>query len=118
LTVLAVSWSGCSADFCTYMRPEVGSVRVFVLTFLGLYLPCAIIQILGAAFGAAALSGLVPTWEEAFADGNVGSLAGVALEPLHGFGKFLLVLFSLGMICASYLSALASLAALVSCRPG
>ncbi|BGP48622.1 hypothetical protein JCM10450v2_004498 [Rhodotorula kratochvilovae] len=93
-----ISWSGCSADFNTYMRPEVPSFLVFVYTFLGLYLPCALIQILGAAFSAAALSGSVPTWEEAFADGNVGSLAGVALEPLHGFGRFLLVLFSLGMI--------------------
>jgi len=93
-----ISWSGCSSDFNTWMRPTVPSSTVFLYTFFGLYLPCAFIQMLGAAFGAAALSGLVPTWEEAFADGNVGSLAGVALQPLGGFGKFLLVLFSLGMI--------------------
>lgn len=83
------------------MRPNVPSYLIFGYTFLGLIIPCILIQMLGAAFGAAALSGLVPTWEAAFADANVGSLVGVALEPLGGFGKFLLVLFSLGMIGAS-----------------
>ncbi|BGP08513.1 hypothetical protein JCM10049v2_004360 [Rhodotorula toruloides] len=93
-----ISWGGCSADFNTYMHPTVPSYLVFVYTFLGLYLPCALIQILGAAFAAAALSGEVPTWEAAFGDGSVGGLVGVAMEPMNGFGKFLLVIFSLGMI--------------------
>ncbi|GAA5999823.1 hypothetical protein JCM10207_005927 [Rhodosporidiobolus poonsookiae] len=93
-----ISWSGCSADFNTYMRPDVPSSTVVLYTFAGLYLPCCLIQLVGAAFGAAALSGLVPTWEAAFAEGSVGDLVAVALEPLHGFGKFLLILFSLGII--------------------
>jgi purine-cytosine permease-like protein len=93
------------------MRPTVPSYLVFIYTFLGLYLPCALIQILGAAFAAAALSGEVPTWEAAFGDGSVGGLVGVAMEPMKGFGKFLLVIFSLGMICAYLsLSPLSSLA--------
>ncbi|KAG0664655.1 hypothetical protein C6P46_001251 [Rhodotorula mucilaginosa] len=93
-----ISWSGCSADFNTYMRPDISSVRVCLYTFAGLYLPCMLVQVMGAAFAAAALSGAVPTWEAAFGDGSVGGLVGVAVEPMRGFGKFLLVLFSLGMI--------------------
>ncbi|GAA5874386.1 hypothetical protein JCM16303_005836 [Sporobolomyces ruberrimus] len=93
-----LSWSGCSADFNSYMRPDISKTKVFIYTFLGLYLPACLLQLLGAAFSAAALSGLVPTWEEAYNTGSVGGLVGVALEPLHGFGKFLLVLFALGMI--------------------
>ncbi|GAA6041126.1 hypothetical protein JCM8097_004128 [Rhodosporidiobolus ruineniae] len=93
-----ISWSGCSADFNTYMRPDIPSHVVTLYTFAGLYLPCVLIQILGAAFSAAALSGQVPTWEAAFGEGSVGGLVGVAVEPLHGFGKFLLILFSLGII--------------------
>ena len=96
-----ISWSGCSADFNTYMRPDISSIRVCLYTFAGLYLPCMLVQVMGAAFAAAALSGAVPTWEEAFGDGSVGGLVGVAVEPMRGFGKFLLVLFSLGMICKS-----------------
>lgn len=81
------------------MRSNVSSVKVFTYTFLGLYLPCVLIQTMGAAFAAAAMSGLVPTWETAFYESSVGGLVGVALEPLHGFGKFLLVIFALGIIC-------------------
>lgn len=98
-----ISWSGCSADFNTYMRPDISSIRICLYTFAGLYLPCMLVQVMGAAFAAAALSGAVPTWEEAFGDGSVGGLVGVAVEPMRGFGKFLLVLFSLGMICESCL---------------
>ncbi|POY75118.1 hypothetical protein BMF94_1748 [Rhodotorula taiwanensis] len=93
-----ISWSGCAADFNTYMRPDVPSMRVFVYTMAGLYLPCMLVQVMGAAFAAAALNGAVPTWEAAFGDGSVGGLVGVAVEPMRGFGKFLLVVFSLGMI--------------------
>lgn len=82
----------------TYMRPDVGAARVFFLTLTGIYLPCALLQVMGAAFGCAALSGQVPTWTDAFGSGAIGPLMGVALEPLHGFGKFLLVILALGII--------------------
>ncbi|GAA5967699.1 hypothetical protein JCM11641_005739 [Rhodosporidiobolus odoratus] len=93
-----ISWSGCSADFNTYMRPDVPSITIFIYTFFGLYIPCIFIQMMGAAFAAAALSGEVPTWEAGFGDGSIGGLVAVALEPLHGFAKVLLIIFSLGMI--------------------
>ncbi|GAA5902554.1 hypothetical protein JCM6882_009315 [Rhodosporidiobolus microsporus] len=93
-----ISWSGCSADFNTYMKPDIPSTVVCLYTFAGLYLPCVLIQILGAAFAAAALSGEVPTWEAAFGDGSIGNLMDVAMEPMGNFRKFLLILFSLGII--------------------
>lgn len=80
------------------MRPDIPKTKVFIYTFLGLYLPACLLQLLGSAFSAAALSGLVPTWETAYSEGSVGGLVGEALKPLGGFGKFLLVLFALGMI--------------------
>ncbi|KAK4047960.1 hypothetical protein OIO90_005998 [Microbotryomycetes sp. JL221] len=95
----SISWCGCAADFNTYMHRNVSSVKVFAYTFAGLYLPCVLIQSLGAAFAAAAMSGLVATWETAFYEQSVGGLVGVALEPLHWFGKVLLVFFALGIIC-------------------
>ena len=44
------------------------------------------------------MSGQVTTWGDAFGDGQIGPLMAVALEPLHGFGKFLLVILSLGIV--------------------
>ncbi|ORY84106.1 NCS cytosine-purine permease [Leucosporidium creatinivorum] len=94
----SLSWCGCSADFNTYMHRSVSSLKIFFYTFAGLYLPCALIQTLGAAFAAAAMSGEVLTWETAFNEGSVGGLMAEALKPLHGFGKVLLIIFALGMI--------------------
>ncbi|KAM0753397.1 hypothetical protein T439DRAFT_324040 [Meredithblackwellia eburnea MCA 4105] len=93
-----ISYSGMSADLNTYMRQDVGSATVFFLTLSGLYLPCALLQILGAAFGCAALSGQVTTWSDAFGEGAIGPLMAVALEPLRGFGKVILVILALGII--------------------
>lgn len=85
------------------MLSETPSTTIFFYTFAGLYLPCMIFQVLGAAFAAAALSGSVTTWGDALGNGSVGALVGVALEPLGGFGKFLLVIIALGMISESLL---------------
>lgn len=83
------------------MHPDVSSAKVFFYTFAGLYLPSMLFQVMGAAFAAAALSGQVVTWEEAFLTNSVGGLVGVALEPLNGFAKVLLIIIALGMISES-----------------
>lgn len=81
------------------MRPNVPSTKVFLYTFFGLYLSCVLIQSLGAAFGAAALSDQVASWTSAYTDGGVGGLMGEALLPLKWFGKICLACFALGMVC-------------------
>lgn len=81
------------------MRPNVPSIKVFLYTFFGLFLSCVLIQSLGAAFGAAALSEEVMSWTAAYTDGGVGGLMGEALLPLKWFGKILLVFFAVGMVC-------------------
>ncbi|KAK4698285.1 hypothetical protein P7C70_g7995, partial [Phenoliferia sp. Uapishka_3] len=93
-----ISYCGMTADMNTYMRPDVASSKVFFLTFAGIYLPCMLIQVLGAAFGCAALSGQVTTWGDAFGEGAIGPLIAVALEPLQGFGKVIVVILALGII--------------------
>ena len=52
------------------------------------------VHMIGAAFTAAALS--VPSYSEGIGNGNdVGGLVAAVLEPVGGFGKFLLVLMAL-----------------------
>ena len=98
----SLSWAGCSADFNTYLPSDISAAKLIGSTFVGLYIPSAGFQIIGAAFGAAALSNEIPSWSEAFANSSVGGLLGVALiEPLGGFGKFLLVVLALGIISKS-----------------
>lgn len=93
-----ISWSGACLDFCTYFPASISATKVVAYTFAGLYTPCVLLQICGAAFACAALSGEVDGWSDAFTNNSVGGLLGVALLPMGGFGSFLLVLLALGII--------------------
>jgi purine-cytosine permease-like protein len=53
-------------------------------------------MILGAAIGGAVPN--VPAWSEAYASNDVGGILGIMLQPVGGFGKFLLVLLALSVI--------------------
>ena len=53
------------------------------------------IQCLGSAVAVAAPG--VPSWNAAYEEDNVGGLVAAMLAPVGGFGKFLLVLLSLGV---------------------
>jgi len=97
----SISWSGCSSDFNTYMRRDIKSWKVFASVFTGLYLATALIQMLGAAFALAAISGITPSWGDAYDEGSIGGLVGQVLSGpggVGGFGKFLLVIIAFGMI--------------------
>ncbi|KAF8991745.1 cytosine-purine permease [Cyathus striatus] len=92
----AITWSPASADFGTYLRPDVSGWKIFLYSYIGLLLPIALVQSTGAAVAAAA-SG-VPAWNEGYSGGNVGGLLEAMLRPIGGFGKFLTVLLSLSVV--------------------
>jgi purine-cytosine permease-like protein len=54
------------------------------------------VQCLGVTVAVSAPS--VPSWNAKYEDNDVGGLLAAMLSPVGGFGKFLLVLLSLGII--------------------
>jgi hypothetical protein len=66
------------------MPEDTPSWKIFVYTFIGLTVPVVLIDVLGAAFGAA-LS-VNPTWATGYAENSMGGVLGAALAPLNGFG--------------------------------
>ncbi|KAF8991748.1 cytosine-purine permease [Cyathus striatus] len=96
LAGFAVAWSPASADYGTYLRPDVSGWRIFLYSYAGLLFPIVLIQSMGAAVAAAAPA--VPVWNEGYAGGNVGGLLEAMLRPVGGFGKFLTVLLSLSVV--------------------
>jgi purine-cytosine permease-like protein len=108
-----ISWSPLAADFNTCacscmcfmslltvadMHPDVSRVRVFCANFFGLYLPCTLIQMLGAAVYIGSVNN--EAWTAGFESNSVGGLIGAVLldAGLGNFGRFLLVIFALGMV--------------------
>jgi NCS1 nucleoside transporter family len=85
----ATGWSSYAADY-NVNQPENTSVsRVFWLTFLGVTIPCVLLEILG----------VVLTTIPAYAKANGGGdLVAAVANPLGIFGKLLLVLLALSVI--------------------
>ncbi|KKA26334.1 hypothetical protein TD95_003508 [Thielaviopsis punctulata] len=89
-------WGCIASDFSTYMLPSAPSWRIFWYTYFGLVLPTILLMTLGAAIGGAIAN--VPQWEELYDKTLVGGALAGMLLPLHGFGKFLVVILSFSLL--------------------
>jgi NCS1 nucleoside transporter family len=92
----ATGWSSYAADYNVNQPEETPSSRVFWLTFLGVFIPCVLLETLGVAFTTAL--GSVSAWNKAFTDGSVGGLLAAVVSPLGGIGSFILVLLALSVV--------------------
>ncbi|CAE6416702.1 unnamed protein product [Rhizoctonia solani] len=81
-----ISYAALMSDYTNYMRADVAS-------YLGLLLPTASVQLIGAAFAASLSSN--PSWMAGYEAGGPGGLVDAILSPSKGFGKFLTVLLAL-----------------------
>jgi purine-cytosine permease-like protein len=69
-------------------------MRVFLLTFFGLFIPICFVEILGAAL----MTITDPAYVTAFAGGSTGGLIAQVLSPWGHFGQFVLVLLALSVM--------------------
>ncbi len=67
---------------------ETPASRIFWLTFLGVTIPCILLEVLGVAL----------TTVAAYKGKGGGDLLGAVVQPLGGFGTFLLLLLALSVI--------------------
>ncbi len=86
----ATGWSPYAADYNVNQPESTSSGRVFWLTFLGVFIPCVLLETLGLAFATI-------TVPAANSPGG-GDLLALVARPLGGFGTALLVLLALSVI--------------------
>ncbi|KIW43858.1 uncharacterized protein PV06_04917 [Exophiala oligosperma] len=89
-------WAQTSADYNVRMPVKTDKTKLILSIWAGNFFGCSIPEILGAAFMTAVAAD--PKFAEAYDTRGVGGLMGEALRPIHGFGKFLLVLSALSII--------------------
>lgn len=92
----ATGWSSYAADYNVNQPEETPSSRVFWLTFLGVFIPCVLLETLGLGLVSALSS--VPAWNKAFTSGSVGGLLSAIVSPLGAFGTLILVLLALSVV--------------------
>ena len=81
----ATGWNSYAADYNVNQPENTSSWLVFWLTFLGVFVPCVLLETIGMAF---------TSW---IPKGGGDLLAGVAV-PLGGFGTFLVALLALSTV--------------------
>lgn len=72
------------------------SIKIFAYTYSGLCIPTTLLMALGAAIGGAVPQN--PTWQVGYKTTSVGGVFAAMLEPVGGFGKFLVVVLSLSIL--------------------
>jgi NCS1 nucleoside transporter family len=87
----ATGWSSYAADYNVNQPENTSPRRVFWLTFLGVTIPCVILEIFGMALTT------VAAYSKASASGG-GALLGAVVQPLGAFGTLLLVLLALSVV--------------------
>ncbi|KAG1899858.1 permease for cytosine/purines, uracil, thiamine, allantoin-domain-containing protein [Suillus fuscotomentosus] len=91
---LFTGWAPIAADFNCRLPADTSPMRVFLLTFFGLFIPICFVTILGAAL----MTITDPAYVAAFGSGSTGGLVAQVLSPLGHFGQFILVLLLLSVI--------------------
>ncbi len=81
----ATGWSSYAADYNVNQPENTPSMRVFWLTFLGVFVPCVILETVGMAF---------TSWKPL----GGGDLLAAVASPLGGFGTFLVALLALSTV--------------------
>jgi NCS1 nucleoside transporter family len=81
----ATGWSSYAADYNVNQPENTAPSRVFWLTFLGVFVPCVLLETLGMAF---------TSWKPL----GGGDLLAAVASPLGGFGTFLVALLALSVI--------------------
>ncbi|CAO3596581.1 unnamed protein product [Absidia cylindrospora] len=90
------AWVTCASDYAVNQPVSFDRRIVFILAFLGSFISSVLLQTLGVALTTALPES--PSYQTAWDNNGVGGLIGAVLEPLGGFGKFLLVLLAFSIV--------------------
>lgn len=94
----AAGWAMNAADYNVRMPENTNKWKLGATIWAGNFFSVTLTELLGAAFILAISSN--DEMAAAFEESSTGGIMGVALQPLHGFGKFLLVIMAFSSVQA------------------
>ncbi|KZP24133.1 hypothetical protein FIBSPDRAFT_822521 [Athelia psychrophila] len=87
-------WAPVAADYNCRLPVDTPPMKVFLLTWFGLFIPIVFVEVLGAAL----MTITNEAYVDAFTDGGTGGLLSQVLSPWKGGGKFILFLLAFSVI--------------------
>jgi NCS1 family nucleobase:cation symporter-1 len=91
----AVGWNPYASDYTRYFKPDVSKAAIAWWSGLGLFLSCAVLEIVGAA------AGTVVNANNALGNNPTGAFTGLLATPL---ADFTLIAIALGAVSANVLN--------------
>ncbi|KAK4170440.1 permease for cytosine/purines, uracil, thiamine, allantoin-domain-containing protein [Cladorrhinum sp. PSN259] len=96
----ACGWSLFAADYGVYQPASRSPKKIFLYTYVGLYIPMVFLELFGAAVGTAIVTD--EAYRIAYDESGIGGLLSQALVPeLGGFGNFCIVILSLSIVAGN-----------------
>lgn len=91
------TWGSCASDYYILFPDNTSELKIFLVTFFGIAIPSNFAAIVGTLAGAIAYSNT--EWIEAYNKFSVGGLFAVAFSVWGNFGKFVVVVLYISLIC-------------------
>ena len=91
----AVGWNPYASDYTRYLKPDTSKAAIAWWTGLGLFLSCALLEVVGAA------AGTVASVDKAFDTNPTGGFTGLLATPL---ADLTLIAIALGAVSANVLN--------------
>lgn len=97
------TWGSCASDYYILFPQKTSSWTVFLVTFLGVAVPSNFAAIVGLLAGTISYS--YKPWSDAYNDYGIGGIINAGFLPWGGFGKFVVVLLYVSVICNTLMNA-------------
>lgn len=94
---VTATWGSGASDYYILFPEDTPSYQVFLMTFLGISVPTTFVAIIATICGTIAYS--YPPWNKAYESYGVGGLLNAAFDHWGGFGKFVVVILFLSLVC-------------------
>lgn len=94
---VTATWGSGAADYYILFPEDTPLYQVFLLTFLGISIPSTFVAVVGILCGSIAFE--YPPWNQAYQEYGIGGLLDVSFQPWGKFGKFLVILLYISLVC-------------------
>jgi NCS1 nucleoside transporter family len=94
---VTATWGSGASDYYILFPEDTSSYQVFLITYLGIALPTTFVAVSGTLCGAIAYS--YEPWTDAYNEYGIGGLINIAFTPWGNFGKFIVVVLYISLIC-------------------
>lgn len=100
------TWGAGASDYYVLFPEDTPSWQVFLITFLGISVPTTFVALISIICGTIAYS--YKPWNDAYQEFGVGGLINESCKPWANFGKVIVVLLYVSLVCNNIMNTYSS----------